>query len=88
MTDPRNDASRPSSNATWGWIAGITIIVLIAIIVIAGWNTETDTASNAPTATAPIQAPSRTPLATTPPASTTGAAPMTPSTAPVQPDNR
>jgi len=91
MTDPRNDAvKRPRSNGTWGWIAGIAILVLIAIIMIAGWNTKTDTASNAPvpSASAPISAPSRTPLETTPPASTTGAAPMAPSPAPVPPGNR
>lgn len=90
MTDPRNDPRpsdpvmrRPDSlGGMWGWIAGIAVLVLIAIILIAGWNSPTDTASTAPVpeattgnATAPI---SKTPLATMTPASTTGSAPAAP----------
>jgi hypothetical protein len=87
MTDPRYDQrlSDPvnrqpgGSGGLWGWIAGIAVLVLIAIILIAGWNSHTNTASNAPpaattgTATAPI--------AHAPPAATTGSAvqhPVTP----------
>ncbi len=56
MTDPRNDprlsdpvTRRPDSvGGMWGWIAGIAVLVLIAIILIAGWNSPTNTAVNAP----------------------------------------
>ena len=52
MTDPRSDprpsdpaTRRPNSvGGTWGWIAGIAVLVLIAIILIAGWNSPTNTA--------------------------------------------
>jgi hypothetical protein len=53
MTDPRNDP-RPSGRVTrrpdsvggmWGWVAGIAVLALIAIILIAGWNSDRDTAS-------------------------------------------
>jgi hypothetical protein len=93
MTDPRNDpregdpVTRRSESAggMWGWIAGIAVLALIAIILIAGWNSPNNTASNpSPAATtgsavAPIP---MTPPASAPPASATGAAtpthPMTP----------
>jgi hypothetical protein len=83
MTDPRNDprlgdpvTRGPNSvGGMWGWIAGIAVLVLVAIILIAGWNGPNDTASNAPipeatsgSATIPM---------TPPPAATTGAAPAT-----------
>ena len=50
MTDPRNDPRlsdpdmrRPDSvGGMWGWIAGIAVLVLIAIILIAGWNSPTN----------------------------------------------
>ena len=79
LSDPVN--RRPDTDGgMWGWIAGIAVVVLIAIILIAGWNSNKNTASNAPSpaattgsATAPIS----------PPRSTTGsgpsASPMTPS---------
>ncbi len=88
MTDPRNDprlsdpvSRRPDSvGGMWGWIAGIAVLVLIAIILIAGWNSNTHTASTVPSATtgsatAPIP---NTPLASRPHPATTGAAPMAP----------
>ncbi len=57
MSDPRYDqrlsdpVSRRSDNVggMWGWIAGIAVLVLIAIILIAGWNSPTNTAAVAPT---------------------------------------
>lgn len=80
MTDPRNDprlsdpvTRRPDNvGGMWGWIAGIAVLVLIAIILIAGWNNNTHTASNPPaattgSATAPV----------TPHPATTGAGPAT-----------
>ncbi len=60
MTDPRNDPRlsdpvirRPDSvGGMWSWIAGVAVLVLIAIILIAGWNSNTRTATNgAPSAT-------------------------------------
>ncbi len=83
MSDPRYEQRlsdpverRPdTSGGMWGWIAGIAVVVLIAIILIAGWNSNRNTASNAPSAT--------TGSATTSPPSTTGSpphpSPMTPS---------
>ena len=88
MSDPRFDQrlSDPverhpgSSDGMWGWIAGIAVVVLIAIILIAGWNSNKNTASNGPaattgSATAPI----------TPPRSTTGSAPSSSPMAPTAP---
>jgi hypothetical protein len=60
MSDPRNDprlsdpvARRPdSAGGMWGWVAGIAVVELIAIILIAGWNSNnSNTASNPPAAT-------------------------------------
>jgi hypothetical protein len=94
MTDPRSTDPRYSDpNRTdpvlfrdeagggpWGWIAGISILVLIAFVVIAGWNGENkNTANN--TGTSP---PSSMAQRTMPPPanpSTTGSGapqPMTP----------
>lgn len=63
MTDPRyTDPNRDPSfsdpvlrrdqsvDRMWGWIAGIAIVILIAFILIAGWN-NSNTASNAPSST-------------------------------------
>lgn len=81
MSDPRFDQRlsdpverRPdTSGGMWGWIAGIAVVVLIAIILIAGWNSNPNTASNAPSATTgSASAPMSSPM--TPP-STTGSAP-------------
>lgn len=83
MSDPRFDPRlsdpverRPdTAGGMWGWIAGIAVVVLIAIILIAGWNSNSNTASYAPgatttgSATAPINSPM------SPPSSTTGSAP-------------
>lgn len=74
--DPRDRDPLPSDpvvrrdrsvDRMWGWIAGIAVIVLIAFILVAGWNTSgnNNTASNNP------------PPAATPP-STTGQAPSIP----------
>jgi hypothetical protein len=78
MSDPRYEQRlsdpverRPdTSGGMWGWVAGIAVVVLIAIILVAGWNSNQNTASNNPSATtgsAPMSSPS-----------TTGSAPRSP----------
>lgn len=89
MSDPRYEQHlsepvdrRPdASGGVWGWIAGIAVVVLIAIILIGGWNSNKNAASNAPSATtgsatAPMARPS---------SSTTGSAPSSPSPATLPP---
>jgi len=86
MTDPRYDprlsdpvTRRPDSvGGMWSWIAGVAVLVLIAIILIAGWNSTSHTASNAPPATTGSATAPVTPA--TPPA----AHPMAPTPAPKQ----
>lgn len=79
-TDPRNrdpqyvdPVSRHDQRVDnfWGWIAGIAVVVLIAFILIAGWNTNKNLASNTPPATTGST------TRTVPPPTTTGqGAPM------------
>lgn len=74
MSDPRYEprlSERRPNTGMWGWIAGIAVLVLIAIILIAGWNSDSNTASNAPPATTG----SATAPVTAPPSSNTGSAP-------------
>jgi hypothetical protein len=76
MSDPRYEQRlsdpverRPdTSGGMWGWIAGIAVVFLIAIILIAGWNSGNNTASNPPATTGQSTSPM------TPP-STTGSGP-------------
>ena len=87
MSDPRYDqrlsdpVSRRSENAggMWGWIAGIAVLVLIAIILIAGWNSPKNTAANGP-APAATTGSAVAPMASHPatPAPAPAAHPMTP----------
>ena len=81
LSDPvvRRDES---VGGVWGWIAGIAVLVLIGFILVAGWNSSSNTARNAPPPVTTGSAPMRN---ATPP-STTGSGttrPMTP--APVTP---
>jgi hypothetical protein len=94
MTDPRNEPRlsdpvprRPDSfGGVWSWIAGIAVLVLVAIILVAGWHGDRTTAGNAPAATTGS---ATSPM--TPPAETTGSGgptsrPMAPAKpAPAQP---
>lgn len=56
-TDPRHDVPPPDPNergsnaSMWAWIAGIAVVILIAFVLAAGWNSNTQTAGNAPPAT-------------------------------------
>lgn len=76
FTDPRYSTSqlsdpvgrRTDSGGTWGWIAGIVVIALIALFLIVGGK-NTNTASN----TSPVPPPGATaPMPRGPAPSTTG----------------
>ena len=56
-TDPRYSDPRLSDpvlrhdesvGGVWGWIAGLAVIALVAFLLIAGWNSNSTTASNNP----------------------------------------
>jgi hypothetical protein len=61
MSDPRFTDPRLSDpvlrrdegvGGTWGWIAGLAVLALIAFVIIAGWNSNQNTANdNSPPAT-------------------------------------
>ncbi len=79
MTDPRYDDPNDRNSQfndpvvrrdrnvdrMWGWIAGLAVVVLIAFILIAGWNSGDRSTSNAPGPAAPS-------ASTTSPPATTG----------------
>jgi hypothetical protein len=55
MTDPRytdprliDPVSRDDANigGIWAWIAGLAILALVAFVVVAGWNSNPNTANN------------------------------------------
>ena len=59
MSDPRFTDPRPTDprldpvlrqnervGGMWGWVAGLAVLALIAFILIAGWNSNSNTASN------------------------------------------
>ncbi len=93
MTDPRHPKSgyndpppvntnlrRDRGNVTmWGWVAGIAVVILIAFILAAGWNSNTQTASKAPPTTTGSGAATQTvpPPATTAPKPAPSMAPTT-----------
>lgn len=79
FTDPRNDPVIRDEpiDGTWGWIAGLAVLALIAFVLIAGWNSNPNTADNG-SAPASINA-SSSPMRPSPlPSSTTGSGTMSP----------
>jgi hypothetical protein len=91
MSDPRYTDQRlndpmlrrdRSGDSTWGWIAGIAVLLLIGFIVVAGWNSSGDNtaANNQP----PITTGS-TPMRNVTPQSTTGSGSTSPSASPMAP---
>lgn len=94
MTDPRYTDPRLSDpvlrddekiGGTWAWIAGLSILALIAFVVVAGWYSDRNTASN--NASAPMSTSSAPPRTAMPP-STTGAGATSPQPATPAPANR
>jgi hypothetical protein len=49
LSDPvlRHDES---VGGVWGWIAGLAVIALVAFLLIAGWNSNSNTATSNPAA--------------------------------------
>ena len=93
FTDPRNGDPRLTDpvlrrdggvGGMWSWIASLTVLVLIAFIVVAAWNSNSNTASNNP---APITSGNMSMRNVTPP-STTGAGSTSPQPARPAPANR
>lgn len=77
MTDPRFTDPRLSDpvirrdeavGGMWGWIAGVAVVLLIAFLIIAGWNSNSNTASSGSSTTSTASTPAK---PATPP-STTG----------------
>ena len=86
-TDPRNDpVLRDDANigVVWGWIAGLAIVALVAFVVVAGWNSDQNTANRDPAA--PMSTSSAPPRARPP--STTGSGATSPRPDTPAPANR
>jgi hypothetical protein len=85
-TDPRTDPvlrRDEGVGGAWGWIAGLAVLALIAFVLIAGWNSNPNSASNAPVGPSPMTTGSA-PTRMNPP-TTTGSgstSPMAPAPAP------
>ena len=80
-TDPRNDPrnydpvlrdDEGGAGGAWAWIAGLSILALIAFVVVAGWHSDRQTAS----ASSPVTTSSAPPRAMPP--STTGSGATSP----------
>lgn len=76
-----NLRSERGNAAMWGWVAGIAVVILIAFILAAGWNSNVETASKAPLATTGA-APT---TEAVPPPATTGSGAGVPAMAPKTP---
>ena len=91
FTDTRNDPvlSDEGVGGSWGWIAGLAVLALIAFVLIAGWNSNPNAASNgsAPitTGSAPMSPLSS---ARTSGSGTTSPSPMAPAPAPSSSDQK
>ena len=88
FTDPRNDPvlrRDESVGGAWGWIAGLAVLALIAFVLIAGWNSNPNSASNAPLGPSPMATGSA-PTRMSPP-TTTGSGSMSPSPMAPAPSN-
>jgi hypothetical protein len=59
-----------SVGGVWGWIAGLAVIALIAFVVIAGWDKDTETADTK--TPAPISTTNSGPVRNVTPPATTG----------------
>lgn len=79
QTDERYDPAlrHNESGGMWGWVAGIAVLALIAFILVAGWNSNSNTASNS----APPTTTGTAPMRNLTPQSTTGSGAMSPSPA-------
>jgi len=76
FTDPRNDpVIRDEPVGAWGWIAGLAVLALVAFVLIAGYNSNPNTASNNPAPVTTGSAPMR---GLTPSPSTTGSGTTSP----------
>jgi hypothetical protein len=88
MHDPNEVAgAQPWSNATWGWIAGIAIVVLVlAVMLSGGESTRTaDQPANPPATIGQRTTPLAPPLSEAPTMNRPAPAPVTPAPAPVAP---
>jgi hypothetical protein len=72
-----------SVGGVWGWIAGLAVVALIAFIIIAGWNSNTNTADNGVGNSPPITT-GNAPTHNTAP-STTGSGATSPAPQPLSP---
>jgi hypothetical protein len=86
FTDQRNDPvlrRDEGVSGTWGWIAGLAVLALIAFVLIAGWNSNPNSASNAPLGPSPMTTGSAQPRMSPPTTTGSGSAsPMAPAPAP------
>jgi hypothetical protein len=86
LSDPVLRRDDSAAGGMWGWIAGVAVLLLIGFLIIAGWNNNTNTASNgspAATTSSPTS-PSTTGSGATSPKPMTPAAPTAPAPAPSQ----
>ena len=85
FTDQRNDPvlrRDEGVSGTWGWIAGLAVLALIAFVLIAGWNSNPNSASNGPSPMTTGSAPARMSPPTTTGSGSTSPSPMAPAPAP------
>ena len=90
-TDPRYSDPRLSDpvlrrdegvGGTWGWIAGLAVLALIGFLMVAGWNSNGNVASNNSPATTGSTAPRNISPPSTTGSGSTSPQPMMPAPAP------